>query len=138
MPDFTHLVYTTSAQHKDSTEARIKIDASDLEETQTKVKTCLNYTADPTLRSIFNGKVAGLDVNVHAFQEVGNKIIKGIIGKSALAYKLNRVDRAAKTLANSSAVQISKDRAIDSILLFPHLLVVFKSGDLSLDVVLLY
>ena len=29
--DFTNLIYTTSAQHKDSTEARINRDASDLE-----------------------------------------------------------------------------------------------------------
>ncbi|KAH3828015.1 hypothetical protein DPMN_129964 [Dreissena polymorpha] len=40
MHDFTKLAYTTSPQHKDSTEMRIKRDASDLEEMQTQITTC--------------------------------------------------------------------------------------------------
>ena len=38
MQDFTKQTYTTSAQHKDSTEARIKRDACDLE----KIRRSLN------------------------------------------------------------------------------------------------
>ncbi|KAH3833678.1 hypothetical protein DPMN_106991 [Dreissena polymorpha] len=37
MQDFTDLAYTTSPQHKESTEARIKRDASDLEKMHTKI-----------------------------------------------------------------------------------------------------
>ncbi|KAH3788818.1 hypothetical protein DPMN_166980 [Dreissena polymorpha] len=66
MQDFTDLVYTTSPQHQESTEARIKRDASDLEKMHTKITTCSPYTADPTLRNIVNGIVAGSDVNVRA------------------------------------------------------------------------
>ncbi|KAH3863592.1 hypothetical protein DPMN_026580 [Dreissena polymorpha] len=47
MQDFTELAYTTSPQHKDSTEERIKRDSSDLEKIQTKIATCSPYTADP-------------------------------------------------------------------------------------------
>ncbi|KAH3790815.1 hypothetical protein DPMN_169022 [Dreissena polymorpha] len=63
MQDFTDLAYTTSPQHKESTEARIKRAASDLEKMHTKITTCSPYTADPTLRNIVNGIVAGSDVN---------------------------------------------------------------------------
>ena len=40
MQDFTNLTFTTSAQQKDSTEARIKKNASDLEKIRTKLEAC--------------------------------------------------------------------------------------------------
>ncbi|KAH3794575.1 hypothetical protein DPMN_148112 [Dreissena polymorpha] len=54
MQDFTELIYTTS-QHKDSTEACIKGDSSDIEQMQTRITTCSPYTANPTLRNMVNG-----------------------------------------------------------------------------------
>ncbi|KAH3713274.1 hypothetical protein DPMN_073061 [Dreissena polymorpha] len=54
LQDFTDLAYTTSPQHKDSTEACIKRDASDLDTIQTKNTTCSPYIAEPTLRNIVN------------------------------------------------------------------------------------
>ncbi|KAH3716527.1 hypothetical protein DPMN_063814 [Dreissena polymorpha] len=39
MQDFIDLTYTTSPQHKDSTEACIKWDSSDLEKIQTQITT---------------------------------------------------------------------------------------------------
>ncbi|KAH3839484.1 hypothetical protein DPMN_112915 [Dreissena polymorpha] len=66
MQDFTDLTYTTSPQHKDSTEACIKGDSSDLEKMQTPITTCSPYTTDPTLRNMVNWIVAGSDMNVHA------------------------------------------------------------------------
>ena len=48
MQDFTDLTYTTSPQHKDSTEARIKRDASDLEKIRIKLAACSPFTSDPT------------------------------------------------------------------------------------------
>ena len=93
MQGFTNLTYTTSPQHKDSTEARIKRDASDLEKVRIKLAACLPFTSDPTLRNIVNGIVAGPDVNVHDFESVGNKITEDIIRKSAFIYKFKRKDR---------------------------------------------
>ena len=99
MQDFTNLTYTTSPQHKVSTEARIKRDTSDLEKIQTKLAGCSPFTSDTTLRNIVNGIVAGSEVNVHAFESDGNKIIEDIIVKSAFTYKFKRKDRA-QTLGN--------------------------------------
>ncbi|KAH3864171.1 hypothetical protein DPMN_027186 [Dreissena polymorpha] len=39
MQDFTDLTYTKSPQHKDSTEACIKMDSSDLKTMQTQITT---------------------------------------------------------------------------------------------------
>ena len=97
---FHRPTYTTSPQHKDSTEACIKGDSSDLEKMQTQSTTCSPYTADPTLRNMVNGIVAGSDVNVHAIEAVGKTIIRDIIGKSVFAYKFTRKYRA-KSLGNS-------------------------------------
>ena len=137
MQDFTDLTYTTSPQHKDSTEARIKKDASDLEKIRIKLAACSPFTSDPTLRNVVNGIVAGPDVNVQAYESVGNKVIEDIIRKSAFTYKFKRKDRA-QTLGNVSAVKIAPDRTIDPALLFQRFLVVSRSGDLSLEEVLTY
>ncbi|KAH3810247.1 hypothetical protein DPMN_138637 [Dreissena polymorpha] len=47
MHDFTELAYTTSPQHKDSTEVRIKRDASDLEKMQTQMPICSTLHSYP-------------------------------------------------------------------------------------------
>ena len=52
MQNFTNLTYTTREQHKDSTEARIKRDTSDLEKIRTNLEACSPFTSDPTLRNI--------------------------------------------------------------------------------------
>ena len=76
--------------------------------------------------------MAGPDVNVHASESVGNKIIEDMIGKSAFTCKFKRKDKA-QTLGNISAVKIAPDRIIDPALLFQRFLVVSRSGDLSLE-----
>ncbi|KAH3898534.1 hypothetical protein DPMN_022769 [Dreissena polymorpha] len=116
------LTYTTS-QHKDSTEACIKGDSSDLEKIQTQITTCLPYTADLTLRNMVNGIVARSDMNVPAIEAVWKKIIRDIIGKSVFAYKFTRKYRA-KANGNSLAVKIASDRAFYPAFLFQRFLVV--------------
>ncbi|KAH3704327.1 hypothetical protein DPMN_079383 [Dreissena polymorpha] len=111
MQDFTELIFTTSRQHKDSNEACIKGDSSDLEQMQTKITTCSPYTADRTLRNMVNGIVAGSDMNVRAIEAVWKAIIRDIIGKSVFAYKLTRKYRA-KAFGNRLAVKIASDRAL--------------------------
>jgi hypothetical protein len=137
MQDFSNLTYTASPQHKDSTEARIKRDASDIEQIRQKLEACSSFTSDPTLRNIVTGIVAGPDVNVHDFETVGKKIIGDMIGKSAFTHKFKRKERAL-TLGNVSAVKIAPDRTIDPALLFQRFLLVSRSGEISLEDVLSY
>ncbi|KAH3892211.1 hypothetical protein DPMN_016325 [Dreissena polymorpha] len=78
-------------------------------------------------------KEAASDVNVHAIEGVGKKTIIYIIGKSVFAYKFTRKYRAI-ALGNS----LASDRSFYPDLLLQRFLVVSKSGDPSLAVVLSY
>jgi len=85
MQDFTDLSYTSSPEHKDSTERRIKRYASDLDKIRMKLASCSLFTSDPTLRNVINWIVAGPKMSVHDFEWVGHKITaEDMIGKSAL------------------------------------------------------
>ncbi len=86
MQEFTDLTYAASPQHKQSTQARIKRDASDLEKIRLKLVACSPFSSDPTLKNVINGISAGPDVNVHDFETVGNKIIENMIGNSAFTF----------------------------------------------------
>ncbi len=134
MQEFTDLTYATSPQHQESTQARIKRDASDIEIEKIRLKLvpCSPFSSDPTLRNVINGIVAGPDVNVHDFETVGNKIIENMIVNSAFTFSFKRKYRA-KTPGDSSAVKIAPGRTIDPALLFQRFLVVSRSGDLSLE-----
>ena len=81
--------------------------------------------------------MAGPDVNAHDFESVGNKILEDRIRKSAFTYKFKQKERA-KTLGKISAVKIAPDRTVDPAFLFHRILVVSKSGDLSLEEGLTY
>ncbi|KAH3846371.1 hypothetical protein DPMN_088672 [Dreissena polymorpha] len=104
---------------------------------QTQITTCSPYTADLTLRNMVNRIVAGSDMNVRVIEAVWKTIIQDIIGKSVFAYKFTRKYRA-KANGNSLAVKIASDRAFHPVLLSQRFLVVSKSGDASLSVVLSY
>ena len=80
-----------------------------------------------------NKIVAWSDVNVHAVEAVWKTIIRYTIGKSVFPYKFTR-KYIAKALGNS----LASDRAVYPDLLFQRFLVVSKSEDPSLAVVLSY
>ena len=82
MQDFTNLTYTTSPQYNDSTEARIKRDAADLEKIRIKIAACSPFTSDPTLRNFVNGIVAEPDVNVHDFDSESRYLRTNSSGKT--------------------------------------------------------
>ena len=137
MQEFTNLSYTTSEQHKESMEARIKRDMSDLTKINTKLSSCSPFSSDPSLRNVVNGIVATQDVNVHEYETVGRKIIDNMIDQPVFTFSFKRKDKA-KTLAAISSVKVSPEQTIDCALLFQRFLVVSKSGDLSLQEVMCY
>ena len=137
MQGFTGLAYTTSEQHKDMTVARIKRDTADLEKISEKLVGCSPYSADPSLRNIVNGIVAQGCVNVHEYESVAQKIIHKMIGHDVFSLSFSRKDKAI-TLGNKTAIQISPDRTIDCALLFQRFIVVSKSGELSLEGIMVY
>ena len=101
MQEFNDLTYTTSEQHRESTEARMKRDHSDLEKIKEKLSTCTPFSPDPSLRNIVTGIVAKEDVNVHEFETVGSEIVEKMVGKPVFGISFKRKDRA-KTLVDQN------------------------------------
>ena len=137
MQESNDLTYTTSEQHRESTEARITRDHSDLEKIREKLSTCTPFSPDPSLRNIVTGVVTKEDVNVHEFETVGSEIVEKMVGKPILGISFKRKDRA-KTLADQSTIKVAQGRTIDPALLFQRILFVSKTGDLSLEDVMSY
>ncbi|KAG7165603.1 hypothetical protein Hamer_G013102 [Homarus americanus] len=137
MQEFNDLTYTTSEQHRESTEARMKRDHSDLEKIKEKLSTCMPFSPDPSLRNIITGLVAKEDVNVHEYETVGNEIIEKMVGKPVFGISFKWKDRA-KTLAHESTIKFAQGRTIDPALLFQRFLVLSKTRDLSLEDVMSY
>jgi len=117
MQEFNDLTYTTSEQHRESTEARMKRYYSDLENIKEKLSSCTPFSPDPSLRNIVTGVVAKEDVNVHDFENVGNEILEKMVGKPIFGISFKRKDRA-KTLADESTIKVAQGRTIDPALLF--------------------
>ncbi|KAJ8396734.1 hypothetical protein AAFF_G00015720 [Aldrovandia affinis] len=118
MQEFNDLTYTTSEQHRESTEARMKRDYADLEKIKEKLSTCKPFSPDPSLRNIVTGVVAKEDVNVHEFETVGNeRMVEKMVGKPIFGISFKRKDQA-KTLADKSNIKFAQDRTIDPALLF--------------------
>ena len=59
MQEFTDLTYTKCSQRKESTEARMERDVSDLEKIRLKLAACSSFSTDLTLRNIVTGIVGG-------------------------------------------------------------------------------
>ena len=86
MQELTNLSYTTTEQHKESTEARKKREAVDLEEINSKLETWSPFSPDPSLRNVVTGVVAEEAVNVHEYESVGCRIIRKIKEQPAFTF----------------------------------------------------
>ena len=123
MQEFTNLSFTTSDQHKDLSEARIKRDTSDVSKINKKLATCTPFSPDPSLRNVVNGVVASSGVNVHEYESVGKKIMANMIGHAVFTVLFKRKEKAT-TLGEISKVKIAPEQTIDAALLFQRFLVV--------------
>ena len=75
-------MFTTSEQHKEDAEARIKRDQSDLGKIREKLEAHNPFSnGDPSLRNIITGVVATDDCNVDDYSNVGKKIIGKLEGQ---------------------------------------------------------
>ena len=135
MQDFNNLTYTTSDQHKETTDARLNRDIHDLAKINSKLIPFTPFSEDGSLRNIVTGIEAPSDTNVHEYKAVGMNIINKMVGQAAFQYSFKRKDKA-KTLGDSSSVPIAPDRTIDPALLFQRFIVVSQTGVLSMQEVM--
>ena len=137
MQDFNNLSYTTSEQHKESMQSRIKRDYSDQAKIYSKFVAFSPFSPDASLRNIINGVVAKDNVNVHNFELVGTKIIENMIGKSVFSFSFKRKDKVI-TMGDESAIKVAPDQTIPSDLLLQRFLFVSQTEDITLDEVIEY
>ena len=102
MQEFTNLSYTTTEQHKESTEARKKRDVVDLEEINSKLEACSPFSPDPSLRNVVTGVVAEEAVNVHEYESAGCRIIHNMKRQPAFTFSFSRNDKAVPLVQQST------------------------------------
>lgn len=132
MQEFANLSYSTSEQHKELTDARMKRDSNDLQKISDKLVGFSPFAPDPSLRNIVTGVVAQDGINVHEYKGVGSTIMQKMVGQPVFTYSFSRKDKA-RTLAETSSILVGPDRTIDCALVFQRFLVVAKTGELSLE-----
>ena len=137
LQEFTNLSYPTTEQHKESTEAKKKRDAVDLEEINSKLEAWSPFSPDPSLRKVVTGVMAEEAVNVHENESIGCRIIHKMKGQPAFTFSFSKKVKAV-TLGQQSTINIAADRTIDCALLFQRFMVVSQTGELSLEEVMRY
>ena len=113
MPDLNNLTYTTSDQHKETTDAHLNRDIHDLAKINSRLIPFTAFSEDRSIRNIVTGIKAPFDTNVHEYKTVGMNIINIMVSQAAFQYSFKCKNRA-NTLGNSSSVPIAPDRTIDS------------------------
>ena len=97
MQDFNNLTYTTSDQHKVTTDARLNRDIHNLAKINSRLIPFTPFSEDRSLRNIVTGIEAPSDTNVHEYKAIGMNIINTMVSQAAFQYYFKRKDRA-KTL----------------------------------------
>ena len=102
MQELAGVQYATSEQHKDVPKSR---QACDLKDTTTMLEFLISRNPfneeDPSLHSIVTGVNTGPNVNVDASKEVGDKILKSMVGKSVQDMSFKRKDQAITPKSNT-------------------------------------
>ena len=128
MQDLNNLPYTTSDQHKETTDARLNRDIHDLAKINSRLISFTPFLEDRSLRNFVTGVEAPSDTNVHEYKAVEMNIINTMVSQAAFQYSFKHKDR--------STVPIAPDRTIDPALLFQRFIVVSQTGDLSMQEVI--
>ena len=103
MQDFNNLTYTTSGQHKKTTDARLNRDIHDLAKINSRLIPFAPFSEDRPLRNIVTGIGAPSDTNVHEYKAVRMNIINTMFSQAAFQYSFKRNDLAkAVSLARAT------------------------------------
>ena len=131
MQEFTQVSCNTSEQHKDSSQSQRDTVQWDTEDTYKILNTLYDlnpFGPDPSLRSLVSGLVAHESINVDDAKEVGQLIVKSMIGKSVTSVSFEP-KKEAVTLASKAAVKIDGECVqVDPQLLFQRLSLIAMNG----------
>ena len=86
MQDFNNLTYTTSYEHKETTDAHLNRGKHDLAKINARLIPSTQFSEDRSLRNIVTGIEAPSATNVHEYKAVGMNIINTMVCQSAFQY----------------------------------------------------
>jgi hypothetical protein len=134
MQEFTETGYKTSEQHKEEGNARSKKDETDVTEfiNFLQIHNPFNETST-SLRHIETGVTANGRVNCDNAKEIGNNILKDMVGKDFEGYSFKKSKQAVTMNEKSSIKVLGEPVVIDPQLLFQRLITAarFVDGDVS-------
>ena len=94
MQNLTLVDYTTSEQHKDLSVAWWKRDAEDVNKLVTFLHDNSPFGKDQNLWNIVNGVVAAENVNAEKAEDIGYKILEGMVGKQIVNYAFKEKEQS--------------------------------------------
>lgn len=107
MQKFIGISYETNHQHKEVFKARQITDIKDTLALIRYLKERDPFTQNAFLFNIANGVTALENVDVDSAQDIGNNILKSMVGKSVEDYTFRKVDEAV-TLASRSTIKVKR------------------------------
>ena len=129
MQELTEVAYTTSDQHKDVSKARQERDMADTLEVIEYLTPRSPFGGNSTLHSIASGITADATVNCDCAQQVGKKVLKGMVGKTTTQHPFKKKDQVCP-LSNSNKIKVRDEVIhIDSPLLFQRLVTAGQCKD---------
>ena len=90
MPKFTDVTYATNDQHKEVSNLRIERDHNDSVKVAEYFLERFPFGKGRELNNIDNGEVADSSTNVYQAKEVGKRMMKEIVSKSAFDYSFKK------------------------------------------------
>ncbi|KAK7474940.1 hypothetical protein BaRGS_00033827 [Batillaria attramentaria] len=133
MQSLTHTTFTTSEQHKESTNARLTKDHKDTVKVIQFLFDKKPFQTDDELRSIVTGQAAQSSVNVENAKKIGQKILEEMTDKPVADLTFQKSSQAV-TMGTSSALKIGEEVVhVDPQLLFQRLLTVAQDNTRKLE-----
>ena len=124
MQQLTNVLYETSEQHKDLSLSRKERDAVDINKLLTYMKGKSPFKEASSLYNVVTGVQASQDVNVDRAEEIGNKIVKEMVGEPVLSHTFKKKTQAV-TMDSRPKVKIGENEiSIDPLLLFQRLIII--------------
>ena len=134
MQELTEVDYTTSEQHKDMSDSRIKWDMKDTKTILEFMGARDPFSEDSTLRSIVTGVIADNRVNVDKAKEVGQNILKTMAHKNTEGYTFKKDKQAITMDTYMISEVIHKEIQVDPQLLFQRLIAIRNYAIEDVDV----
>ena len=134
MQQLTEVDYTTSEQHKDMSDSRIKRDMKDTKTILEFIGARDPFSEDFTLRSIVTGVTADNRVNVDEAKEVGENILKTMTHKNTEEYTFKKDKQAITMDTYMISKVIHKEIQVDPQLLFQRLITIRNYANENVDV----